>query len=130
MPGFKQRPCLLVNTSDCSATIIDCTYGPPSGAGTREEKSARAGELREPSKSCHELPGPEQPRSETPGPGGARTPRLPGGPSGGGGGETLVTEARASAAEELLFSLRSRPGPIGGGFFLPNPKVSCCCQAT
>ena len=49
---------------------------------------------------------------------------------GGGGGETLVTEARASAAEELLFSLRSRPGPIGGGFFLPNPKVSCCCQAT
>ena len=21
------RPCLLVNTSDCSATIIDCTYG-------------------------------------------------------------------------------------------------------
>ncbi|CAE6971676.1 WDR13 [Symbiodinium natans] len=26
-----QPPCLLVNTSDCSATIIDCTYGPPSG---------------------------------------------------------------------------------------------------
>merc|ERR1712066_908095 len=29
-----QPPCLLVNTSDSSATIIDCTYGPPTGVLT------------------------------------------------------------------------------------------------
>jgi len=29
-----QPPCLLVNTSDSSASIIDCTYGPPSGVLT------------------------------------------------------------------------------------------------
>eukprot|EP00927_Polykrikos_kofoidii_P034051 TRINITY_DN28881_c0_g1_i1.p1 TRINITY_DN28881_c0_g1~~TRINITY_DN28881_c0_g1_i1.p1 ORF type:complete len:1724 (+),score=363.79 TRINITY_DN28881_c0_g1_i1:63-5234(+) len=29
-----QPPCLLVNTSDSSATIIDCTYGPPPGVLT------------------------------------------------------------------------------------------------
>jgi WD40 repeat protein len=27
----QQPPCLLVNTSDSSVTIIDCIYGPPSG---------------------------------------------------------------------------------------------------
>ena len=27
-------PCLLVNTSDSSVTIIDCTYGPPAGVLT------------------------------------------------------------------------------------------------
>merc|ERR1719223_1443303 len=30
--AYGQPPCLLVNTSDSSATIIDCTYGPPAGA--------------------------------------------------------------------------------------------------
>ncbi|CAK9038084.1 Myosin-6 (AtMYA2) [Durusdinium trenchii] len=29
-----QPPCLLVNTSDSSASIIDCTYGPPAGVLT------------------------------------------------------------------------------------------------
>lgn len=29
-----QPPCLLVNTSDSSASIIDCTYGPPPGVLT------------------------------------------------------------------------------------------------
>merc|ERR1719245_1649152 len=29
-----QPACLLVNTSDSSATIIDCTYGPPPGVLT------------------------------------------------------------------------------------------------
>jgi WD40 repeat protein/GTPase SAR1 family protein len=29
--SYGQPPCLLVNTSDSSATIIDCTYGPPAG---------------------------------------------------------------------------------------------------
>ena len=45
------RPCLLVNTSDCSATIIDCTYGPPSGVGTPAAGSA---------------PGPQGPRAPWP----------------------------------------------------------------
>jgi len=31
---YGQPPCLLVNTSDSSATIIDCTYGPPAGVLT------------------------------------------------------------------------------------------------
>jgi len=31
---YGQPPCLLVNTSDSSATIIDCTYGPPPGVLT------------------------------------------------------------------------------------------------
>lgn len=29
--NYGQPPCLLVNTSDSSATIIDCSYGPPAG---------------------------------------------------------------------------------------------------
>merc|ERR1719201_3011937 len=29
--AHQQPPCLLVNTSDSSVTIIDCIYGPPSG---------------------------------------------------------------------------------------------------
>jgi len=29
--SYGQPACLLVNTSDSSATIIDCTYGPPAG---------------------------------------------------------------------------------------------------
>jgi len=29
--SYGQPPCLLVNTSDSNATIIDCTYGPPAG---------------------------------------------------------------------------------------------------
>eukprot|EP00440_Ansanella_granifera_P071094 gb/GFBE01077158.1/.p1 GENE.gb/GFBE01077158.1/~~gb/GFBE01077158.1/.p1 ORF type:complete len:1701 (+),score=509.72 gb/GFBE01077158.1/:1-5103(+) len=32
--AYGQPPCLLVNTSDSSATIIDCTYGPPAGVLT------------------------------------------------------------------------------------------------
>merc|ERR1712093_539206 len=32
--SYGQPPCLLVNTSDSSATIIDCTYGPPAGVLT------------------------------------------------------------------------------------------------
>lgn len=32
--SYSQPPCLLVNTSDSSATIIDCTYGPPAGVLT------------------------------------------------------------------------------------------------
>merc|ERR1711957_306659 len=32
--SYGQPPCLLVNTSDSSATIIDCTYGPPTGVLT------------------------------------------------------------------------------------------------
>uniref|UniRef100_A0A6U6W534 Myosin motor domain-containing protein n=1 Tax=Zooxanthella nutricula TaxID=1333877 RepID=A0A6U6W534_9DINO len=32
--NYGQPPCLLVNTSDSSATIIDCTYGPPTGVLT------------------------------------------------------------------------------------------------
>jgi len=32
--AHSQPPCLLVNTSDSSATIIDCTYGPPAGVLT------------------------------------------------------------------------------------------------
>jgi len=31
---YGQPPCLLVNTSDSSATIIDCTYGSPAGVLT------------------------------------------------------------------------------------------------
>jgi len=35
VPAAHQQPaCLLVNTSDSSATIIDCTYGPPPGVLT------------------------------------------------------------------------------------------------
>merc|ERR1711871_311273 len=35
VPASNGQPaCLLVNTSDSSATIIDCTYGPPSGVLT------------------------------------------------------------------------------------------------
>lgn len=35
VPGAHgQPPCLLVNTSDSSATIIDCIYGPPAGVLT------------------------------------------------------------------------------------------------
>merc|ERR1712064_103641 len=32
--AHSQPPCLLVNTSDSSATIIDCIYGPPAGVLT------------------------------------------------------------------------------------------------
>jgi myosin heavy subunit/signal recognition particle receptor subunit beta len=32
--AYGQPACLLVNTSDSSATIIDCTYGPPAGVLT------------------------------------------------------------------------------------------------
>jgi len=32
--NYGQPPCLLVNTSDSSATIIDCTYGSPAGVLT------------------------------------------------------------------------------------------------
>jgi len=32
--SYGQPSCLLVNTSDSSATIIDCTYGPPAGVLT------------------------------------------------------------------------------------------------
>eukprot|EP00927_Polykrikos_kofoidii_P000010 TRINITY_DN10006_c0_g1_i1.p1 TRINITY_DN10006_c0_g1~~TRINITY_DN10006_c0_g1_i1.p1 ORF type:complete len:610 (+),score=97.64 TRINITY_DN10006_c0_g1_i1:45-1874(+) len=32
--NYGQPPCLLVNTSDSSASIIDCTYGPPAGVLT------------------------------------------------------------------------------------------------
>eukprot|EP00927_Polykrikos_kofoidii_P024116 TRINITY_DN219_c0_g1_i1.p1 TRINITY_DN219_c0_g1~~TRINITY_DN219_c0_g1_i1.p1 ORF type:complete len:1712 (+),score=344.09 TRINITY_DN219_c0_g1_i1:102-5237(+) len=32
--NYGQPPCLLVNTSDSSATIIDCTYGPAAGVLT------------------------------------------------------------------------------------------------
>lgn len=32
--SYGQPPCLLVNTSDSNATIIDCTYGPPAGVLT------------------------------------------------------------------------------------------------
>jgi len=32
--SYGQPACLLVNTSDSSATIIDCTYGPPAGVLT------------------------------------------------------------------------------------------------
>jgi len=32
--SYGQPPCLLVNTSDSSATVIDCTYGPPAGVLT------------------------------------------------------------------------------------------------
>jgi len=32
--SYGQPPCLLVNTSDSSATIIDCNYGPPAGVLT------------------------------------------------------------------------------------------------
>merc|ERR1712107_450448 len=35
VPAVNTQPaCLLVNTSDSSATIIDCTYGPPAGVLT------------------------------------------------------------------------------------------------
>mmetsp|Transcript_55699 Transcript_55699/g.121700 ORF Transcript_55699/g.121700 Transcript_55699/m.121700 type:complete len:1706 (+) Transcript_55699:265-5382(+) len=32
--NYDMPPCLLVNTSDSNATIIDCTYGPPPGVLT------------------------------------------------------------------------------------------------
>lgn len=32
--NYGMPPCLLVNTSDSNATIIDCTYGPPAGVLT------------------------------------------------------------------------------------------------
>jgi len=33
-PGNPNPPCLLVNTSDSSVAIVDCTYGPPAGVLT------------------------------------------------------------------------------------------------
>lgn len=50
-----QPPCLLVNTSDSSATIIDCTYGPPAGVLTNlaVRQRVRVAHSLLPLKCCH-----------------------------------------------------------------------------
>jgi WD40 repeat protein len=53
--AWGMPPCLLVNTSDSSATIIDCIYGPPSGVLTNltVRHRVRVAHSLLPLKSCH-----------------------------------------------------------------------------
>mmetsp|Transcript_66996 Transcript_66996/g.193594 ORF Transcript_66996/g.193594 Transcript_66996/m.193594 type:complete len:1699 (+) Transcript_66996:102-5198(+) len=53
--SYGQPPCLLVNTSDSSATIIDCTYGPPAGVLTNlaVRQRVRVAHSLLPLKCCH-----------------------------------------------------------------------------
>jgi len=53
--AYGQPSCLLVNTSDSSATIIDCTYGPPAGVLTNlsVRHRVRVAHSLLPLKSCY-----------------------------------------------------------------------------
>mmetsp|Transcript_124923 Transcript_124923/g.266607 ORF Transcript_124923/g.266607 Transcript_124923/m.266607 type:complete len:1729 (-) Transcript_124923:634-5820(-) len=53
--AYGQMPCLLVNTSDSCATIIDCTYGPPAGVLTNlaVRHRVRVAHSLLPLKSCY-----------------------------------------------------------------------------